>query len=336
MKHIKRYIPAVHGNRKTSFRKAISILAVVIGFGLMLGITACQSGGDATPNPVEATQPAGETQNEPDDAPASQPSDDQPDDTPAEVEQPGVEEVDTSDPQVIHASWEGSSHADTFVLDEEGNNNTCARCHAPFVWLPSIDDVPESCLVCKFELTDPPPLIPENDWVMIECIICHEVDKKGNVEAEYAWLEIAQIEEYAEVESTTELCQKCHTAVEIPGHAVSELGGAHADYVCTDCHDAHDTIASCSASGCHEDVVEPATPIPGHDEDHEVVGCVACHDSGEMEVDLDEEQGKWTTFAPDPGDGEGRVPLTSHNTVLSAPCDRCHYADNPWDLSVQP
>jgi phage/plasmid primase-like uncharacterized protein len=67
-----------------------------------------------------------------------------------------------------------------------------------------------------------------------------------------------------------------------------------------------------------------------------VVGCVACHDSGEMEVDLDEEQGKWTTFAPDSGDGEGRVPLTSHNTVLSAPCDRCHYADNPWDLSVQP
>ena len=93
MKHIKRYNPAVHGNRKTSFRKAISILAVVIGLGLMLGITACQSGGDATPNPVEATQPAGETQNEPDEASASQPgdtSDDQPEDTPAEVEQPGV------------------------------------------------------------------------------------------------------------------------------------------------------------------------------------------------------------------------------------------------------
>ena len=336
---MKRSIPAVHRKQRTSFRKAILILAVVLGFGLLLGISACQSGGEPTQNPVKATQPGVETQDEPDDAPVSQPgdiSDDQLDDSPDEVEQPNVEVADISDPQMILTSWGGSSHADTFVLDEEGNNNTCARCHAPFVWLPSIDDVPESCLVCKFELKDPPPLIPENDWVMIECIICNEVDKKGNVEADYAWLEIAQIEEYAEVESSTDLCQKCHTAVEIPGHAVPQLGGAHADYVCTECHDAHDTIASCTASGCHEDVVEPAAPIAGHDEDHEVVGCVACHDSGEMEVDLDEEQGRWTTFAPDPGNGEGIVPLISHNTVLSAPCDRCHYADNPWDLSVQP
>ena len=116
-------------------------MVLVIGFGLMLGICACQSGGDAKPNPVEATQPAGETQNEPDEAPANQPRDTpggQTDDTQVEVEQQDVEEVDTSDPQVIQASWEGSSHADTFVLDEEGNNNTCARCHAPIVWLPSM------------------------------------------------------------------------------------------------------------------------------------------------------------------------------------------------------
>ena len=339
MKHTLRYIPAVNGNRKISLRNAISILAVVIGFGLILGLAACQSAEDATLNPVEATPPAEETQSEPDEAPASQPGEtpvSQPDDIAAEVEQPEVEEVDTPDPQVILVSWEGRSHADTFVLDEEGNNNTCARCHAPFVWLPSMDDVPDSCLVCKFELTDPPPLIPESDWVTIECIICHEVDKKGNVEPEYAWLEIAQIEEYEEVESTTVLCKKCHTPVEIPGHAVPELGGVHADYLCTDCHDAHDTLASCSASGCHADVIEPAAPIAGHDEDHGMVGCVACHDAGGMEVDLDEELGRWTTFAPGPGGGEGRAALISHNTVLSAPCDRCHYTDNPWGLSVQP
>jgi hypothetical protein len=339
MKQLKRSIPEECRKHRTSFRKATLILAVVLGFVLIIGISACQSGGEPTPNLVESTQPAGEIQDEQDDTPESQPgevSDDQPVDTPQEVEQPGEIEVDTSDPQVILASWEGSSHADTFVLDEAGNNNTCARCHAPFVWLPTMDDVPETCFACKFELKDPPPLIPENDWVMIECIICHEVDKKGNVEPDYAWLEIAQIEEYAEVESSTDLCQKCHTAVEITGHAVPQLGGAHADYVCTECHDAHDTTASCTASGCHEDVVEPAAPIAGHDEDHEVVGCVACHDSGEMEVDLDEELGRWTTFTLDPGGGEGKVPLISHNTVLSAPCDRCHYAGNPWDLSVQP
>jgi hypothetical protein len=333
------FIPVVRGNRKTALRKTISLMIAVIVLGLMLGISACQSGADTTPDPVEANQPTGETQNEPDEAPANQPADnsvDQPDDAPAEVEPPVVEEAVPSDPQAIHASWQGSSHADTFVLDEQGNNNTCARCHAPFVWLPSIDDVPESCLVCKFELTDPPPLIPENDWVAIECIICHEVDKKGNVEPEYVWLEIAQIEEYAEVESATVLCQKCHTEVEIPGHAIPQLGGAHADYECTDCHDAHDALASCSAVGCHEDVIDPATPIPGHDADHELVSCVACHDAGEMEVDLDEDLGIWTTFIVDPyGEGE-KVPLVSHNTVLQAPCERCHYPDNPWDLSTQP
>jgi hypothetical protein len=339
MKDIKRANPAVHGSHKISFRKTISIMVVSIGFGLMLGISACQSGGEPTQIPVEATQPAGVTHNEPDDAPTNQPGDnsvDQPDDTPVEVEQPSVEEADPSDPQMILASWEGSPHADTFILDEEGNNNTCARCHAPVVWLPSMDDVPESCLVCKFELTDPPPLIPENEWVTIECNICHEVDKKGNVEPEYAWLEIAQIDEYAEVESATVLCQKCHAEVELSGHAVPKLGGAHADYVCTDCHDAHDTQASCSTAGCHEDVLDPEKAIQGHDTDHQQVSCVACHDVGEMDVDLDEELGIWTTYIIDSfGEGE-KVPLISHNTLLQAPCERCHYADNPWNLSTQP
>ena len=122
MKQMKRSIPEVHRKQRTSFRKAILILAVVLGFGLLLGISACQSGGEPTQNPVEATQPTVETQNEPGEAPVSQPgdtSDDQPDNTPDEVEQPSVEEVDTSDPQMILTSWEGSSHADTFVLDEE-------------------------------------------------------------------------------------------------------------------------------------------------------------------------------------------------------------------------
>ncbi len=337
MNQIERSIQAVHRNRKISFR-IVSITIAVIVFGLMLGISACQSGADATPDPVESTQSAGETQNEPDDAPANQPadtSDDQPDDTPTEVEQPVVEDTGPSDPQVIQASWQGSSHADTFVLDEQGNNNTCARCHAPMVWLPSLDDMPETCFACKFEVSDPPPLIAESDWVPIECIVCHEVDKGGNVNPEYTWLEIAQIEEYAEVASPTELCQKCHTESETPGHTFANLGGAHTGYECTDCHDAHDTIASCSSNGCHEDVVNPETAIPGHDQDHVQVSCAACHDASDMTIDIDEQSGVWMTFAADPAGGEALIPYVSHNTVLEAPCERCHFADNPWALTTE-
>lgn len=239
------------------------------------------------------------------------------------------------DPAVIQAGWQASPHANTFILDAEGQNNTCARCHAPINWKPAMDELPESCFACKFEVEDPPPLIPESEWENIPCKVCHSLDKKGNVQPEYAWLEIAPLDEYAKVASPTELCLKCHAPTEIPGHANVVLGGAHANYECTGCHSAHDTTASCDAVGCHSDVISPAAPIPGHDADHEIVTCVACHDGSGMEVGPEADSGYWTTFAVGPADTSGnKVAFTSHNVVLEARCDRCHYADNPWGLSA--
>ena len=197
-----------------------------------------------------------------------------------------------------------------------------------------MDDIPETCLTCKFEVKNPPPLIAESEWEHISCNVCHEVDKKDNVKPEYAWLEIAQIGEYAEVATPTELCLKCHNEIDLPEHGVAQLGGAHADYECTQCHDAHDTVASCAAVDCHDDVVTPAEPIPGHDEDHQSVACVACHDAGEMEVGPVEETGEWMTLIAVSPQGEAAViPFTSHNTVLEAPCERCHFPGNPWGLT---
>jgi len=265
-----------------------------------------------------------------------------------EVQSPSTEEISddnegsaggTSEPEPVDipAAWEASPHANSYVLLDSGHNMTCARCHAPVNWIPSIEDIPDSCLSCKFEIDPPPPKVTEDEWEHIPCKYCHEVDNKGNVNPEVAWLEIAQIGSYADVESNTELCLKCHNEAELPDHAVALVGGAHADYECTDCHDAHNTTASCTASGCHEDVVDPATPIPGHDADHENVACVACHDADGMEVGLDEESGMWTTFAVVVSvDGvESLVPFTSHNTVLEASCDRCHFSGNPWGLSEE-
>ena len=238
------------------------------------------------------------------------------------------------DPAAIEAEWQSSPHADTFILDASGQNNTCARCHAPINWLPSMDDLPESCFACKFELEEPPATIFENEWVDIPCNICHKVDKKDNVQPEFAWLEIAPLEEYAEVASVNELCLKCHASADIPGHGIIQLGGDHPNYVCTDCHSAHSTTTSCDADGCHPDVVEPVKHIPGHDQDHTVVTCGACHDASGMEVGPDEESGLWTTFLSGiAGVSTDRFPFTSHNIVLEAPCDRCHFVSNPWGLS---
>lgn len=243
----------------------------------------------------------------------------------------GIPQEATNPPEdqdTLQIAWASSSHSDTFVVSEAGTNSTCARCHAPVNWVPTMDDMPESCLVCKFEVDPPPPLIPEAEWTHVECMVCHKV-KKDKVQAEYAWLEIAPIEEYAEVVSVTELCDKCHLGDSLPDHATVIVGGAHQGYECTECHDAHDTTANCSTDGCHGDVLPITTDIPGHDEEHASVACVACHDASGLEIGLDEERGIWFTFlSPETGGG----PFSSHNIILEAPCERCHYPENPWGL----
>ncbi len=237
-------------------------------------------------------------------------------------------EAPPDDPNLIQIKWEGSSHADTFVVSDNGKNSTCARCHAPFNFIPSMDDMPESCSTCKFEVDPPPPFTTEADWIVVECKVCHKF-KRDKIEPGFAWLEIAPIEEYAEVASATELCDKCHLAEEIVGHTSVVIMGSHPGYVCTDCHDAHDTTATCSTSGCHENTFE--ANVPGHDEDHAMVACVTCHDGGGMEIGILEGSGTWFTFQLD---GEGNmIPAASHNIVLAAPCERCHFSENPWELS---
>ena len=232
------------------------------------------------------------------------------------------------EPDVIQTKWESSSHANTFVVSDGGVNSTCARCHAPFNFIPTMDDMPESCSTCKFEVDPPPPFTSEADWIVVECKVCHKY-KRDKIEPGFAWLEIAPIEEYAEVSSATELCDKCHLAEDIDGHFSVVVMGAHPGYLCTDCHDAHDTTASCSTSGCHEGTLE--TDVSGHDEDHSDVSCVACHDGGGMEVGRISDSGSWFTFIED---GEGNmIPAASHNIVLAAPCERCHYPENAWGLS---
>jgi hypothetical protein len=310
--------------RKTNISKVGLIVFSL--FFLIIGLAACQTESEPPPEVIEIQEAQAEASIQRDST--SIPETQAPTVVGVKVENP------EPDPAAIEAAWQSSPHADTFILDANGQNNTCARCHAPINWMPSMADLPESCYACKFELEDPPSTIAESDWNDIPCNICHKVDKKGNVEAEFAWLEIAPLGEYADVASPSELCLKCHTAADVPGHSTIQLGGDHPDYICTDCHSAHDTSTSCDAVGCHPDVIEPVTPIPGHDQDHRSVTCGACHDASGMEVGPDKESGLWTTFISGSAeDGVDRFPYTSHNVVLDARCDRCHFVNNPWGLS---
>ena len=316
-------------NIKTIQLKFLQIFFTLL---LLLIISGCQSSNTETPsdlpqnNPVQ--DPASENQNSPETNEVSN--------EPQNENEPAVQE---SDPEQINLQWENSAHASAFVTDINNQNNSCAKCHAPIEWIPTMEDLPESCFTCKFELSEPPKLIDESQWQSITCKVCHQTDKKGNVEPEFSWLEVAALEEYTEVENANELCMKCHAPSNIPEHVAIELGGAHADFQCTDCHNAHELTTSCGDSSCHETLQDPEKIIPGHDEDHNNVACEACHDAAGLAVGPDEETGVWTTFAPWSVESEGNTetgitPFVSHNTILEADCSRCHFADNPWDLTV--
>jgi len=154
-------------------------------------------------------------------------------------------------------------------------------------------------------------------------------------------LEIPALEEYASVETYAEICLKCHDTSNIPDHGEVSVAGDHAGMLCTDCHPPHSATASCDSVDCHP--ADPAAdPIQGHDDDHQNVSCAACHDSAGWEVGPDEESGFWTTYSPwsheikigeaDTIVNTGIIPFTSHEIVLEALCERCHFSDNPWGL----
>ncbi len=237
---------------------------------------------------------------------------------------------DPKDPAIIQTAWQGSAHADTFVMGANNENTPCARCHSPANWTPTMDELPQSCYSCKFEVPPPDPVVEQSKWESIQCKICHKVEKK-KVDTKIVWLEIPQIDQYAEVASNTELCLKCHVEAEVPGHAAIQVAGAHAQMACTDCHDAHSTTASCSTSGCHTAIDNASAAVPGHDENHKTVSCIACHDASKMEVGP-VEGGAWTTFLPASAGGADKTAFASHNIQKAAACERCHFAGNSWGL----
>jgi hypothetical protein len=306
------------------------ILVVSLLFAMLL-VTGCQSSGDQPGSNGKVSESSGVNDNSTTDAEEG-------------TGDSGSEETEGLDPVVVaQQEWDISAHASSFVVDDEGNNNPCARCHAPMNWMPTLDDIPESCQACKFELEPPPPFIAESEWQHVSCLYCHEADKKGNIQPEVSWLEIPALEEYSEVETHSELCLKCHNTENVAEHGLVVVGSGHADMQCTECHSPHNTTATCMNEDCHSDVLSDADQILGHDDDHKDVSCAACHDNAGWEVGPDSETSVWTTFSPWSHEvmiGEadsilqtGTVPFSSHDIGLEVNCERCHFSGNTWELT---
>ena len=105
---------------------------------------------------------------------------------------------------------------------------------------------------------------------------------------------------------------------------------------CTKCHDPHTVTASCTAAGCHPDVLKPGNNIPRHDAAHASVTCSACHDASGLKVGPTDGMKNWVTYRPTaPGGKTGDTPYVSHSLQRTVDCARCHAADNPWGLPVR-
>lgn len=186
----------------------------------------------------------------------------------------------TLDQSIYWDRWRNGPHADTYAL-EKGPNTYCARCHSPANWdYAATIDAPPNCVSCKFSFEAEPrvaqgnPLVSEEAWADIGCSVCHRMEH-GVAQAEIAWYDNAT-GYYETVADSTELCEKCHTDTEVIRHKRNLAGSAHADFVCTDCHDAHDASASCD--DCHTiSKTEIPTLLPEHQTVDSNEDCGPCH-----------------------------------------------------------
>jgi hypothetical protein len=178
---------------------------------------------------------------------------------------------------------------------------------------------------------DPAGLTPVSpaDSSPIGCAICHQ-GQPEEIEGEIAWLEVPPALVYSPVQTSTELCEKCHQAGDVEGHLSIKVSGSHLEMTCTDCHDPHDTAANCTGSGCHEPFAAECEPVETHDKPHSEASCAACHDADLLPIDWNERDQVWDTVIRSTADESYRT-YASHALILEVACERCHEPGNhPW------
>jgi len=272
------------------------------------------------------------------------------------VEPTAVPTETPEDQTEYHVAWESGPHS---TYDQgHGPNDWCARCHSPQNWnLEATVGKPPNCVSCKFpgqDMTvgDGNVLIEEADWNAIPCESCHVM--VGDFAAEIAWLNPISME-YVAVSNTTELCEKCHVTTTGNAfgsgvdHKITLGGSAHLNYggfigeeapptYCTDCHDPH-TAEPKQCVDCHAEAIETAEHANGaYGEMRDTVTCIACHDAFGYDVGPNpaEDIDLWTTTLTTVGrGGPSTSAVISHSIVHEVACDRCHFEENLWELTVR-
>jgi hypothetical protein len=318
----------LHKERIPSERRGQAIPAVILLGGLfLLAALALAACGPAAPEPAPEPEPP-----------------------------PTIAPTPLPDQSAFHAAWESGPHASPYDLGK-GPNTYCSRCHSPQNWDPaSTVDAPPNCVTCKFAF-DPElriaatmDFVPEEEWKGIGCETCHVVDANGIVTSGYVWLNVVT-GEYEPVATSNELCAKCHVTsqgVRVSGgtgvtHGIVLGGSAHLNWAgawpqghrpsyCTDCHDPHSGVPTQCAE-CHAGVLTQG-PHASH---VDKVECIACHDaSGSKVGPMEDRGGMWTTIEVSIGRTGSATSnyAKSHSIQWQVACDRCHFADNPWELRV--
>jgi hypothetical protein len=232
--------------------------------------------------------------------------------------------VRTDNPQTsedIQTMWQAGPHSKWLSGPDPEFGTDCIKCHAPVANFISAQ-IPTLSRTSARTATD----------LTADCRLCHPQISAGS-RPEVAWLVDVEQAQYAPVDAIDKPCKHCHVASGVNGHLFIHLDGVHADFLCTDCHDSHTTVASCSDAGCHQPFRAECEAIQTHDKPHAAASCSACHASGDVEIGWDEERQAWHSFYA--MEVEGMIELegqTSHDLELEVDCERCHTpGELPWD-----
>jgi hypothetical protein len=212
-------------------------------------------------------------------------------------------------------------------------------------------------MTCKFPTDDEiriaegNPLVPEEEWVGIPCETCHVMDM-GVATQGIAWYNPVKMD-YDDVSNPTELCEKCHVTTtgnafgSAVDHKITLGGSAHLNYggflgdvppptYCTDCHDPH-TQEPKQCGDCHS-INEVDHAKGKYLAMKAIVTCMACHDASGLDVGPHPDEAMGGTWVPQVTTmgrgGPSTDAVISHSIVYTVACDRCHYAENPWELTV--
>lgn len=167
------------------------------------------------------------------------------------------------------------------------------------------------------------------------------------------------------ISTSTEVCVKCHVEQISHDQIDTSITLAYKDFTCTDCHEPHNLQANCST--CHSDIEEiinaqiakPGNHNPNgditsymcggsschelnkemtdtsvyHQPIHSTVPCVVCHDVSGLPVTRAVDQ-TWVTTGNITQTNASKIDaVVSHVIGNEVNCLKCHFSDNPWDLT---